>query len=163
MPEGWIHCYLKEVISLVSGNDLERSKYWEKPVGIPYITGASNFINSNIETSRYTDEKYCNSYYGDILLTCKGTVGKIGYNKYEKAHVARQIMALKAFINNKYLIILLNFNIPNLAKKAKSIIPGIERRDLLYLSIQLPPLGEQESISIATNNCLECIKQISNN
>ena len=46
IPENWQWIKLDQGISLLSGRDLEPSQYNDLHHGIPYITGASNFVNS---------------------------------------------------------------------------------------------------------------------
>ncbi|MCW4414265.1 restriction endonuclease subunit S [Prevotella copri] len=48
IPENWQWIKLDQGISLLSGRDLEPSQYNDLHHGIPYITGASNFVNSNL-------------------------------------------------------------------------------------------------------------------
>ncbi len=71
------------------------SEYNDKNDGIPYITGASNFKNGHISLVRWTPVPQVISLKGDLLLTCKGTIGKIAHNNFGEAHVARQIMAIR--------------------------------------------------------------------
>lgn len=148
IPKGWTICNLSSIISLTSGVDLTSSEYFdnERLNSVPYITGASNIDNNIIKINRYTDSKFINSHLNDILLTCKGTIGKIVINNIGDVHVARQIMSIKSFINNEFLILLLNANIGKIKSNAKSLIPGINRDDILGLPILLPPIEEQKRI-----------------
>lgn len=148
IPDTWKWVKLGEVITLQSGQDLKRTEYNDSKEGIPYITGASN-INDNGEIiiNRWTDvpKAYANS--GDLLLTCKGTVGKMAFLEYDKVHIARQIMAIKTYyIDARYIKYFLETQILNLKNKAKSMIPGIERNNVLNLLLPLPPLKEQYRI-----------------
>lgn len=148
IPDTWKWVKLGEVITLQSGQDLKRTEYNDSKEGIPYITGASN-INDNGEIiiNRWTDvpKAYANS--GDLLLTCKGTVGKMAFLEYDKVHIARQIMAIKTYyIDTRYIKYFLETQILNLKNKAKSMIPGIERNNVLNLLLPLPPLKEQYRI-----------------
>ena len=51
VPEGWAWCRLSQIIILYSGQDLEPSRYNDNSIGIPYITGASNFEDGRIITA----------------------------------------------------------------------------------------------------------------
>ena len=40
---------LKDVCQLISGRDLKSNEYNDNSTGIPYLIGASNFTNGNLE------------------------------------------------------------------------------------------------------------------
>ena len=147
IPYGWINSKLSYVINLVSGVDLSPSEYSSENIGIPYITGASNFHDGHIFFSRYTKEKYINSQKGDILLTCKGTIGELAFNNIGNCHVARQVMSIKSFINPEFLAYWLLAKRKQLISSGKSIIPGIDRKTILESYILIPPLLEEKRIS----------------
>ena len=147
IPESWKWVRLGNIISLLSGQDLVPSLYNNKNIGIPYITGASNIENSTIIINRWTEHEKSIARKGDILLTCKGTVGKTAVLQEECAHIARQIMAITpVFIIPDYLIYYISTQIEALKSKAKSMIPGIDRKNVLNLYFPLPPLAEQKRI-----------------
>lgn len=148
IPERWIWVRLGEIISLQSGQDMEPSAYNSDKKGIPYITGASNIDEvGNISINRWIEKPKSIANKGDLLLTCKGTVGKIAFLQEERAHIARQIMAIRPITTNplylKYFIIR---QIDSLRVLAKSMIPGIERKNVLLFLFPLPPLKEQTQI-----------------
>ena len=152
LPNGWTVCYLSQIISLTSGTDLKPEEYSTENIGIPYITGASNITNNNqIIINRFTYKKYINSHYDEILLSCKGTIGKIVNNYIGEVHVARQFMSIKSFIENDYLNIYLQTIVNDLNANAKSMIPGIDRKQILTKVILLPPYHEQVKISLRLN------------
>ena len=95
LPEGWAFIRLKIAWELISGRDLSPSEYNDKNDGIPYITGASNFRNGHISLVRWTTVPQVITRRGDLLLTCKGTIGEIAHNNFGEAHIARQIMAIR--------------------------------------------------------------------
>lgn len=142
---------------MVSGVDLKPTEYFSNSSGLPYITGASNFVSGRILINRFTSEKYANSNEGDILLTCKGTIGEIALNDIGKIHVARQIMAIKPFIDKHFLVYLLKFLSPKLIVKGKSIIPGIDRRTILTQIVLIPPIKEQKMIVSKLNSLFDLI------
>lgn len=147
IPESWEWVRLGFVINLLSGQDLTPDRYFDTEKGIPYITGASNFINGNLVISRWTDTPTSVSKKGDLLITCKGTVGAMAYNNIGDIHIARQVMAISPIeIHLSYIKVLLDFFVPELEKQAHSIIPGISRDVLLGTIIPLPPLSEQKRI-----------------
>ena len=148
VPESWCWCRLGDVIDLLSGRDLEPSAYNSISKGIPYMTGASNFDNEELIVNRWTDKPATISNLGDLLITCKGTIGELAFNNVGNVHIARQIMAIRKteYINLKFLKFFLMSRIDEIQKQAKSMIPGISRDDMLGFEFPLPPLEEQEEI-----------------
>ena len=75
IPDSWEWVRLGSVIELQSGQDMTPDKYNDNGDGIPYITGASNIIDGTVVINRWTTCGKAFAHRGDILLTCKGTVG----------------------------------------------------------------------------------------
>ena len=149
LPKGWGKTLFGNIVYLLSGRDLSVAKYSDSvQKGIPYITGASNFCDGIITTSRFTEFPTVISEKKDILITVKGTVGELEVNPYYKAHIARQIMAIRPYlVNNEFLKIYLETKIDNMKLQSQSMIPGISREVLLKLLIALPPKTEQLRIT----------------
>ena len=152
----------KNLWELLSGRDLERDEYNSDKVGIPYITGASNFSNGIIEISRWTHSPQVITQKGDLLLTCKGTVGEIAINTFGDAHIARQVMAMRNLygLNIDYLSLCLNFYIGKIKKSAKGLIPGISREDALNLIIPFPSEQYQKDVVKCVESLFEYINEI---
>ena len=149
IPNTWVWCRLSSLICLLSGRDLEPHQYNSSRIGVPYITGASNIDSNRVIINRWTDNPLTISHKGDILLTCKGTIGKIAYNEYGDMHIARQLMAVRSqFIYMPFLHLFLSSYVPTLKSNAQSIIPGISREVIMNALFALPPY--QEQIRIAT-------------
>ena len=148
IPESWEWCRLGSIINLQSGQDLTPDKYNDNAKGIPYITGASNIEDGEVIINRWTEYGRAFAYKGELLLTCKGTVGTMAFLKEEKVHIARQIMSIHPLscLAPYYLQIVLETLVEGLKSAAKSMIPGISREDVLTSFIPLPPLSEQERI-----------------
>ena len=157
LPNGWAFVRLKELWELISGRDLSPSEYNANGVGIPYITGASNFINDKVDLVRWTTSPQVITQTGDLLLTCKGTIGEMAFNNFGDAHIARQIMAIrnKFTLNSEYLALCMGFYINAIKNAAKGLIPGISREDILNLILPVPALNYQakvvESVVEVTN------------
>lgn len=148
-PKHWEFAHFGSVWQLISGRDLEPSKYNSKGDGIPYITGASNIEHGKIIIQRWTQSPEVISITGDTLITCKGTIGKIAKNTSGNAHIARQIMAIRNFsgvLNTGFLDLWLKTFTKTLISKSKSMIPGFSRHDLELAIYPLPPLEEQSQI-----------------
>lgn len=147
IPSTWKWIRFEEVISLLSGADLTPDKYNALEKGTVYLTGASNIENGNIIINRWTEFPKNVAHKGDLLLTCKGTVGKTAILGLEEVHIARQIMAITPILCDvKYIDFFLQYIVESLKKKAKSMIPGIERSTVLNALFPLPPLEEQKRI-----------------
>ena len=148
IPDTWEWCKFENIIELISGRDLKKTQYNDLKKGIPYVTGASNIINNQLLINRWTEEPAVIAIKKDILLSCKGTIGKILILNEDKVHIARQIMSIRlideTLINREYIVIFLMYHVNNLINIAKSMIPGISREDVLKINIPLPPLNEQK-------------------
>lgn len=148
-PPHWEWVRFGEVWQLLSGRDLEPSQYNDSNNGIPYITGASNLERGTINVNRWTPDPVVISTDGDLLITCKGTIGKTAFNTLGEIHIARQIMAVRNFsekLNTGFLKIWLDGFVSQLVEKSKSMIPGFSRDDLILAIYPLPPLEEQSHI-----------------
>ena len=148
LPDGWAFVRFKELWKLISGRDLSPSEYNADCAGIPYITGASNFIDGEVELVRWTTSPQVKTETGDLLLTCKGTVGEMAFNTFGCAHIARQIMAIRNTfdLNSEYLTLCMSFYINAIKNAAKGLIPGISREDILSLILPVPPLNYQTRV-----------------
>jgi Restriction endonuclease S subunits len=148
IPESWAWARLGTVIQLISGQDMTPDKYNNKEQGVPYITGASNIENGNVIVNRWTTMPKSIAENGDLLITCKGTVGAMAVLHCDRVHIARQIMAIKvgSLLCHEYLFCFLETYITKFKSVAKSMIPGISRDDVLTALFPLPPLAEQYCI-----------------
>ena len=144
LPENWSYSRLETMITLLSGRDLEPNQYNSQRAGIPYITGASNIEHGSLIINRWTTNSATISRKGDLLITCKGTVGTMALNNVGDIHIARQIMAINADgVCLNYIRLFLESHVRVLQNKAKSFIPGISRQDLLKAIMPIPPFNEQ--------------------
>ena len=148
IPESWEWVRLGNVIELQSGQDMTPDKYNSRGDGIPYITGASNIENGKVLINRWTDCGRAFAYEGDILLTCKGTVGTMAVLQESQVHIARQIMAIRPIgeLYVSYIQLVLQTLVESLKAAAKSMIPGIARDDVLQSLFPVPPFNEQQRI-----------------
>lgn len=147
IPDNWMWCRLGTVINLLSGQDMPLTAYNDKKNGVPYITGASNIENGKIIINRWIEKPKTIATRGQLLVTCKGTVGKTAILNKDRVHIARQIMSIETyFLDVNFLKCFIDRQVPNLIFRAKSMIPGIERSDILMLFFPLPPLAEQKRI-----------------
>ncbi len=165
VPETWQWYRLSECWDLLSGRDLTPSEYSAEPIGIPYITGASNFIDDELIINRWTEYPKVVAKNGDLLITCKGTVGVMRINTQGEVHIARQIMAIRnrSGLNTKFLQIVMASFILQITSAAKGIIPGISREDLLDMVIPCPPIEEQSRIVTAVDESQSILNEIAEN
>ena len=160
IPEGWEWVRFSTIINLLSGRDLEANQYNLDNKGIPYMTGASNFSKGELLINRWTQQPATISHLGDLLITCKGTIGEMAYNRIGDIHIARQIMAISPkYVEIEYVQIYLSTLISKLNAEAKSIIPGISRENILNAIVSLPPIDEQKRIIKKVTLLYPCIEK----
>ena len=155
---------LKNVIKLISGRDVSVSLCNDKSIGIPYILGASDIKDNKFFIERWIENPVVVSEKNDILLSVKGTIGKLYLQKEEKINISRQIMALRALneLNTHYLYYFLLRECERLKFEGNGLIPGISRKDILDLNILLPTLEEQQEIVNILDNLLAKYNKIKN-
>lgn len=149
IPQNWRWVKAGVAFKLISGRDLGKADILSDGGEIPYLTGASQIQNGNVLITRWTNQGTVFSERNDLLLTCKGTVGKTAINLYGRMHIARQIMALRVneqCITTRYLALPVKASVNILRANAQGLIPGIDRKMVLSLPIPLPPRAEQKRI-----------------
>ena len=147
--DDWSRIQLQNIIELLSGQDFRQDEYNSEEKGIPYITGASNFKANHVVINRWTLKPTVIAQNSDILLVCKGSgYGKTIIADFDKAHIARQIMALRVNddVENQFIYYFLQFKFDYIRESGQGLIPGIPRRIILNMNINLPNLGEQKEI-----------------
>lgn len=148
LPEGWKWVRLGEIITLISGRDATIADCNDRGVGTPYILGASNLEGNSFSPERWIENPEVISLKNDILISVKGTIGKIYIQKEKSINISRQIMAIRPQ-NNVVLTFLYFFlasQSDSLKEKGNGLIPGVSRSIILELIFPLPPLDEQERI-----------------
>ena len=150
LPNGWKKSKIGETCSLLSGQDFPPNLYGDEEKGLPYITGASNFAGNHIILNRWTEHPKNIAKKGDILLVCKGSgFGITAIADFEKAHIARQVMALQKLngVDRDFLYQVVSMNVRNIKQKGCGLIPGIDRKTVLNIEYLLPPIEEQKKIA----------------
>ena len=160
IPDSWEWVRLGSIITLISGQDFPPSGYNDRQDGIPYITGASNMDNGKLIVNRWTPSPSSIALQGDLLITCKGAgVGKMALMDIPKAHVARQIMAIRPVdgVNASFVKAFIQSNLPTVRRQMNGLIPGISREVMLQLLFPLPPFAEQKRITKKLETILSII------
>ena len=144
--------------------DLTLSEINTNSDGIPYLTGASCFVDDGLLVNRWTNIPKTISHKNDLLITVKGTIGELAFNNIGEIHIARQIMSLtiNKEIEPQFIFFYLLVNKEKIIQKKASLIPGIKRDDILNLVIAIPPKEEQKRIILKINELLNIVKKISN-
>lgn len=155
--ENWVWTNLENVIELISGQDVSVNLCNDKNIGIPYILGASNLCHNTFMVERWIETPRIVSKKNDILISVKGTIGKVYLQVEDRINISRQIMALRAL--NKINVIYLKDFIHTIADKLKEsgngLIPGITREVLLKVKLPFPPLEEQQRIIVVIESLFE--------
>lgn len=148
VPENWCWVRFGLLIELISGRDAALSECNNKGIGIPYILGASNINNNTFSVERWIESPQVISKKNDILLSVKGTIGKLYLQQEDSINISRQIMAIRPLkkLNVKFIYYFLLCICNELQEAGNGLIPGISRSDILEKAFPLPPLFEQQRI-----------------
>lgn len=162
IPKSWEWIKIERVIQLISGRDVSSNLCNSDEKGIPYILGASNIKENRFLVERWIETPVVISKKNDILLSVKGTIGKIYLQKESEINISRQIMALRAYsvLEKYYLMYFLENNVEKFKEDGNGLIPGISREIILNKLIQLPPLEEQKEIVRILNETLKREKKV---
>ncbi|MGM0747153.1 MAG: restriction endonuclease subunit S [Bacillota bacterium] len=161
VPRNWEWVKMGSVITLISGRDVSTKLCNSEEKGIPYIMGASNIVDNELDVERWIETPAVIGVRGDILISVKGTVGKVVIQELDEVHLSRQIMALRSkdTVLNKFLYLYIQTYIEKLKEAAKGIIPGISRDDILNAPFPLLPLNEQKRIAEKVERLLSKIDE----
>ncbi|MCR5379769.1 MAG: restriction endonuclease subunit S [Lentisphaeria bacterium] len=160
IPENWKITQFGNVISLLSGVDFSPEEYNDKNLGIPYITGASSLSDNGVLLNRWTETPRVIAEKGDVLLVCKGSgYGKTVICDIAKAHIARQIMAVKYtnLLDMNYVRYYLMANIQLIKSKGQGVIPGIDRGSVMNMIFPSHRLPNRNASSRRLKNSCRCV------
>ena len=166
VPSNWALARVEDIGQLLSGRDLTKDECNSENIGLPYLIGASNIEGNTFSFIRWTEKPQVVSQIGDILISCKGTIGAIVKNNIGDIHIARQFMAIRPNtdgITSDYLHICMIAVVEEIKKDARGVIPGIARDDILTKVFAIPPINEQRRIIAAINQYHSILDNISAN
>ncbi len=148
IPENWCWVKFGYCIELISGRDVALSECNDRGLGIPYILGASNINNNKFIIERWIKVPQVISRKNDILLSVKGTIGKLYIQQEESINISRQIMAIRLpeQLILRYVYYFLQNICDVLQEAGNGLIPGISRSEILDKTFMLPPIIEQQRI-----------------
>jgi type I restriction enzyme, S subunit len=144
IPKDWKRGLMGEVIKLISGQHIEAQFYNEDKIGIPYLTGPSDFQDGKINITKYTEQPKVLCESGDILITVKGSGTGKSIIANQKCCIGRQLMAVRATkIDRTFAFYIIQSREAKYGDTASGLIPGIAREHILETSLLIPPLLEQ--------------------
>jgi type I restriction enzyme, S subunit len=144
IPKGWKRGLMGEVIKLISGQHIEAQFYNEDKIGIPYLTGPSDFQDGKINITKYTEQPKVLCESGDILITVKGSGTGKSIIANQKCCIGRQLMAVRATkLDRTFAFYIIQSREAKYGDTASGLIPGIAREHILETSLLIPPLLEQ--------------------
>ncbi|MCX5823598.1 MAG: restriction endonuclease subunit S [Deltaproteobacteria bacterium] len=157
------HVVLGEVIELISGQHLLAHEHNKEGKGIPYLTGPSDFGARHPNPTRWTETPKVAAEPGDILITVKGAgVGKTNKLVAERTAISRQLMAVRVVrADPDFIRLVLMDSADHFQSSMTGIaIPGIGRKDVLELKVELPPLAEQRKIVAKVDQLMALVDQL---
>ncbi|MES2615642.1 MAG: restriction endonuclease subunit S [Bdellovibrionota bacterium] len=139
---------ISALVEIICGQHILADQYNEDGLGIPYLTGPSDFSNGTILVSKWVTSPKALCAEGDLLLTVKGSgVGKLA-RADKKYCISRQLMALRPLnIDSKYLFHAIRTVTEDLNRHASGTIPGINKDELDKWKIPCPSIPEQKKIA----------------
>ncbi len=142
---------ISEICTLIQGKNIDKKKLSDK--GIPYITGASCIQKGVVVCDRFVDAGTCGdsalAAKGDLIVSCVGTLGKIGVLQYNQAVVSKHVFALHPFkeVDLLYLIAMVTYTLADIVPEDLPDGVGFSNKfdpqTLMDASIDIPEEDEQ--------------------
>lgn len=147
--------------NLLAGQSPSKSEVNTNGEGIPYVTGPEQWDGKKISIHKWTKYPKRIAPEGSIFITVKGAgVGKTFLGCY--AAIGRDIYAFvpNNDVNFLYALFAIQNSTESVILKAKGLIPGLTKNDILEHEVYLPHILEQNEIVSKVNTLQEYANSI---
>lgn len=149
IPDDWGLHDLRDGVSLLSGHHVMARDCNDRGVGLPYLTGPTDFSDGRIKHTKFTTKPTTLCRAGDILVTVKGSGSGTLVEADAEYCISRQLMAIRT---SAWDPTFLRYSLLQHASRIKAastgLIPGLSRSDVLDQYIPIPN-GATEQRAIA--------------
>lgn len=153
IPHGWAVLRLHDIAKVTQGKNLDKKHFNDRQFGLPYITGASCIRDGMLCINRWTQyDGGIIAHRNDIIVSCVGTLGKIGVNQIGDAVLSKHVFAVTPLpgVTHEYLLLILAQNLPKIIPEKTDGVgfsQKLEIGQMEQLELNLPPQPEQERIT----------------
>lgn len=153
IPHGWAVLRLHDIAKVTQGKNLDKMHFNDRQFGLPYITGASCIRDGMLCINRWTQyDGGIIAHRNDIIVSCVGTLGKIGVNQIGDAVLSKHVFAVTPLpgVTHEYLLLILAQNLPKIIPEKTDGVgfsQKLEIGQMEQLELNLPPQPEQERIT----------------
>jgi len=161
VPQGWQWVRLGEVCQLIMGQSPPGSTYTNKPEGLPFFQGKTDFEDCFPTVRVWCTQPIKTSVEGDILISVRAPVGPVNMNNL-KCCIGRGLAAIRckdAAINWFLFWYLRAIEAQIALLGSGSTFGAITRDDLISLIIPLPPIEEQNYIASKIQELMQEVEQ----
>ena len=133
--------------------------YNNRSVGLPYLTGPTDFSDGHIKRTKFTTKPTTICRAGDILVTVKGSGSGTLVEADTEYCISRQLMAIRTTAwDSTFLRYSLLQNASRIKAASTGLIPGLSRSDILDQYIPIPKeTNEQRAIADVLSDVGELI------
>lgn len=156
---------LGDIAYVIPGRHLLGENHNTERVGVPYITGPSDFGVIQATASRWTEKPDVMSAPGDILITVKGAgVGKLNFAPDVATCIGRQIMGIRSHknvVDSWFLYFSIKQQFKSISEAATgATIPGLSIEQIAGILLKVPPLATQRRIAARLRGQFEQLQQL---
>jgi type I restriction enzyme S subunit len=167
LPKEWklVRLANEELFELVMGQSPPSQFYNKEKKGLPFLQGNADFGSISPAPTIYCSKATKIAKSGDILISVRAPVGEVNIAKQDFC-IGRGIGAIrvKDNINETFLF----YYLKSIRKKINSVSAGstfkaITKSQLEKLEIKLPPLNEQQQISLilsSVDSALDIVERV---
>lgn len=148
MKEGWTYKKLGEVCEVISGQSPDGKSYNNEGEGTPFYQGKKEFSAKYIgEPTTWTIEETKIAIKDDILMSVRAPVGDVNFAT-QRICIGRGLAAIRPsnVLNKDFIFYFLLYEKKNITGKEGAVFPSINRKEIMDISISVPPLPEQQAI-----------------